>query len=479
MTIGWWRGLRERVLGVAPEARAQRRFERARARLAAQAWPPGALEQLRALTAHGGRALLVGGTVRDALLGRPGDAVLDVATDLVPEQVMDRMPHVEPVGLRHGTVLIVGEPMIECTTFRREGDYGDARRPDQVTFTGDPIEDLARRDLTINALAFDPATGELLDPFGGLADLESGTLRAVGDPEQRFREDALRPLRVARLAATLEMAPEPATRQALGRVLDRARMIAWERVGQELRRLMEARRPSIGLELLREAGLLELWTPEIAAGYGVLQNRFHAYDVYEHSLHTVDAAPAHKPRVRWAALLHDVGKPSTREIRDGDATFYGHAEVSAQMADALLARLRFPDEERLAIVHLVREHMFEYRPEWSDAAVRRWVRRIGEDAIADLFDLRLADAQGSGKAHGFPAGLAGFGERIESVLAESRALHVRDLAIDGHDVMRVLGIPPGPEVGKVLDGILDRVLEDPALNRREILIAELERRAAS
>jgi tRNA nucleotidyltransferase (CCA-adding enzyme) len=224
---------------------------------------------------------------------------------------------------------------------------------------------------------------------------------------------------------------------------------------------------------MRESGLLERWLPEVAAGYGVLQNRWHAYDVYEHSLHTVDAAPRDKPRVRWAALLHDIGKPATRVVREGDGTFYDHQNVGALMADALLARLRFPNDERAAIVHLVREHMFDYRPEWTDAAVRRWVRRVGVDAIADLFDLRIADYLGNGLRSGFPSYLEEMRARIERVLAASSALTVADLAVDGRDVMEALGIEPGREVGETLGRLLEEVLERPALNRREALLARL------
>jgi putative nucleotidyltransferase with HDIG domain len=279
---------------------------------------------------------------------------------------------------------------LEVTTFRREGEYTDLRRPDQVWFTRDVLEDLARRDLTVNALAFSVAEGRLLDPHGGARDILRRTLRAVGDPLERFREDALRPLRVARLAAALEMEPEPETRAALSAVNDRVSALAIERVRSELERMMEAARPSRGFEILREAGLLERWLPELAACRGVPQNRFHAYDVYFHSLYSCDAAAPGKPEVRWAALLHDIGKPGTRVERDGEGTFYGHAELGAKLADARLAALRFPNEFRERVVHLIREHMFDFQESWSDAAVRRFVRRVGVEQVADLFDLRMA-----------------------------------------------------------------------------------------
>ena len=458
-----------------------RTVEAARERLAATRWPPALLDALGRLREGGHQAWLVGGTVRDALRGRAASEQagreFDVATDLTPDAVTARFERVEPIGLRHGTVLVLTPgTRFECTTFRRESGYADARHPDRVEFTTDLREDLARRDLTVNALAFDPASGVFVDLYGGLDDLARGVLRAVGDPPARFHEDALRPRRVARFAATLEMTPESATRAALGSALDRARRVAMERVREELSKILGAPRPSVGLELLREAGLLAIWLPELAGCWAVPQNRHHAYDVYVHSLETCDAAPADKPRVRWAALLHDIGKPGTAVLRNGDWTFYGHAELGARLADALLERLRFPAAEREAIVHLVREHMFEYREGWSDAALRRWLRRVGEDAVADLFDLRIADALGNGKRGAFPVALDVMRRRIEDLLAASRVLRVTDLAVDGSDVMRILGLPPGREVGVTLERLLDEVLENPSRNRKEWLEARLEER---
>ncbi len=449
----------------------------AAARLAAHPWPAEVLAALERLRADGHQAYIVGGAPRDVLLERAGSEFPDVATDRRPEEVMALFPRVEPIGLAHGTVLVLLEGSgFECTTFRREGAYADARHPDEVEFTADLPADLARRDFTVNALAYDPLSGVLVDRHGGLADLAGRRLRAVGEPLARFREDALRPVRAARFAATLEFELEPATRAALAGVADRARFVAPERVRVELEKLMAARRPSVGLELLREAGLMEIWMPELARCHAVPQNRWHAHDVFTHSLETCDHAPAGKPAVRWAALLHDIGKPDTRVERRGDGTFYGHERVGAELADRLLGRLRFPGALRAEIVHLVSEHMFDYRAEWSDAAVRRWVRRVGEASVADLFDLRIADMLGNGLKTGFPAQLEPLRRRIARVLAGSRALRVSDLAVDGRDVMESLGIGPGPAVGEALAALLEEVLEDPARNTRERLLAGLAER---
>ncbi|HXS81328.1 MAG TPA: HD domain-containing protein [Methylomirabilota bacterium] len=434
---------------------------------------------LARLAADGHQAWLVGGSVRDVLLGRspaPAKPVRwDVASDRAPDEVRAVFPRVEGVGERHGTVLVLWEGLeLEVTTFRREGEYGDARRPDQVWFTRDVLEDLARRDLTVNALAYSIADGRLLDPYGGARDVLRRTLRAVGDPLERFREDALRPLRVARFAAVLEMDPEEETRAALAGVSDRIGALAVERVLAELERLMGAPRPSRGFEILREAGLLARWLPELAACRGVPQNRFHAYDVYFHSLYSCDAASPEKPEVRWAALLHDIGKPGTRVERAGEGTFHGHEELGARLADARLAALRFPNESRARIVHLIREHMFDFQTTWSDAAVRRFIRRVGVENVADLFDLRLADALGNGTRGPDTRRLEAMAKRIERVLREASALSVHQLAVDGDDVMRALGLPPGPEVGRVLTTLLEQVIEQPALNTRPALLQRLD-----
>ena len=452
---------------------ARREAER---RLRAHTWPAGLLQVLARLQEGGAQAYVVGGSVRDVLLERPLDRYWDIATSRTPDEVRACFTQVEGIGERHGTVLVVeGDTLVECTTFRREGDYSDARRPDEVWYTLDALEDLARRDLTVNALAFDPVHGVLLDPFEGARDLARRRLRAVGDPHDRLREDALRALRVARFAAVLEMEVEPETREALAGVVDRAPRLAIERVRVELEKLLTARHPSVGLELLRESGLLALWMPELVACHGVGQNRHHAYDVYWHSLHSCDAAPMDKPVVRWAALLHDIGKPATRAVReDGEATFYSHEIVGAEKAEQLLLRLRCSNDFRTRVVHLVREHMFDYRATWSDAAVRRFVRRVGVEHLADLFDVRMADSIGNGLKVPDVDRLEALSARVEAVLAEAGAIAVEDLAIGGAEVMAVLGIAPERRVGEALEALLEAVIEDPSRNTPEGLRALLE-----
>ncbi len=424
------------------------------------------------LRAAGHEAYLVGGGIRDLLLGREV-ADWDVATSAEPEAVLALWPDALPTGIRHGTVTVrTGGDPVEVTTYRAEGPYSDGRRPDWVRFGVSLREDLSRRDFTVNALAYDPDRRRLADPAGGVADLGHRLIRTVGDPDARFDEDGLRPLRGIRLAAVLEFAIDPATLAAMARARDRAEGVARERIRDEFLKLLRARRPSVGIDLLRRTGLLELVAPELLEGVGMAQNRFHAYDVYEHTLRAVDAAPAGNPRVRVAALLHDVGKPRTRVVVEGEGTFHHHEQVGAALTRDILDRLRFPRAERDAVALLVKEHMFHYTPEWSDAAVRRFLRRVGPENVDDLFMLREADTEAHGTGESAREPLAELGGRIRSVRSRADALTVGDLAVNGGDLMQELGLAPGPEVGRILNALVERVLEQPSLNRRGVLLRE-------
>ncbi len=418
--------------------------------------------------------MLVGGCVRDLARGVEVRD-WDVGTGAHPSEVQALFPRTIPTGLKHGTVTVRTESgPVEVTTFRVEGAYRDARHPDQVTFTDDLRADLERRDFTVNAIAWDPIADREDDPFGGRSDLAAGILRAVGDPVRRFQEDGLRPIRAARFTATLEFDIEAATLEAMGASRERVAMVAVERIRDELIKILGARVPSRGFEALRCSGLLDVVLPELSACIAVTQNRYHAYDVYYHTIYTCDAAPRHKLAVRLAALLHDVGKPATRKEREnGDATFYNHEFESARLAEQALTRLRFPRETVDHVVHLVRRHMFDYRPAWSDAAVRRFLRAVGPEHVADLFDLRIADNVGNGTKVGFPHYLGELTERIDGILAGAEAFTVRDLAVDGRDVIRECRLSAGPEVGAVLERLLEEVIEHPERNDRAYLLRRL------
>jgi len=433
--------------------------------------PGPILDVLRKLNAADHRAYLVGGCVRDLLRGVP-ISDWDVATAAHPESVLRLFPRAIPTGLKHGTVTVpTATGPCEVTTFRIEHGYADARRPDQVEFVKDIDSDLARRDFTVNAIAWDPITKREVDPFGGRADLADKLLRAVGDPAERFQEDGLRPVRAARFTATLEFDIEPNTFEALGPARDKVARVAAERVRDELIKMLQAPQPSRGFEVLRRSALLETVLPELHTCVAVPQNRFHAWDVYFHTLYTVDAAPRDKLVVRLAALFHDIGKPQTRAERPGgEATFYNHQFEGEKLATSAMTRLRFSRDMTDQVAHLVKNHMFDYRPEWTDAAVRRFLQRVGSDNVADLFDLRIADNIGNGTKTGFPHYLEEFRERIDGVLAERHALTLRDLRIDGQDVMRELRLEPGPKVGEILEQLLEEVVENPSRNERGYLL---------
>jgi tRNA nucleotidyltransferase (CCA-adding enzyme) len=400
----------------------------------------------------------------------------DLATSATPEQVMGLFRRVVPTGIAHGTVTVVfGDSSFEVTTLRGEGGYSDGRRPDEVFFITDIERDLARRDFTVNALAYDPLEDRLIDPFDGLRDMTARVLRTVGRPEERFGEDGLRVLRAARFVATLEMQIDEATKRAIPGSLDAFRKVSPERVREEWMRAFAAQRPSRAFELMRETGILEVTCPELVKQHGCTQNRYHSYDVWRHSLECMDACDRGVVH-RLAGLLHDIGKPQTRELSDktGDYTFFNHEHVGARLAETFLRAYRFSSEEREHVVELVRHHLVCYSSEWTDAAVRRFVRRVGVGRLEDLLALARADALAKGRPVDDELnGLAELRQRIERVLDEGTALGTRDLAIDGGDVMKQLGIAPSREVGRILEALLQRVTEEPALNAREALLAVL------
>lgn len=447
--------------------------------------PASVLALMDRLWSHGHAAYVVGGSVRDAILGRPA-VDWDLTTDARPDRLLAIFPGAVYEN-RFGTVAVreAGEQH-EVTTFRTDHDYADFRRPHRVEF-GDSVEvDLARRDFTVNAIAWGasvPAATEagsvpaasassaappvpgLVDPFGGVADAQARRLRAVGEPVARFREDALRMIRAVRLAAVLELEIDPPTFQAMRESAALAAHVSGERVSAELEKLLSAATPSIGLGLLAESGLLEVVLPELAAQRGVPQNKIQGEDLFDHTLRTVDAAPAGRPVVRLAALLHDVGKPATID----DGPFRGHDAIGAELAQGVLDRLRTPRAATERVVHLVRNHMFTYEPEWGDAGVRRFIQRVGTDAIDDLFTLREADNLGSGvpvDAHE----LGSLRARVDAELAAAVVLDRSRLAVRGDDLMAELGLPAGPRLGRILDELLDRVIAEPKLNDRATLL---------
>ncbi|HET9955725.1 MAG TPA: HDIG domain-containing protein [Polyangiaceae bacterium] len=433
----------------------------------------------------GHRSWIVGGCVRDELLldlpvpsgVEPRAAVStrndwDIATSAHPEQVMKLFSRVIPTGLQHGTVtVLMGKEQYEVTTLRGETTYSDARRPDSVYFVDDIRDDLARRDFTINAIAYDVLEDRLIDPFGGIQDLVARRLKAVRDPNERFAEDGLRVLRAARFVALLELELETETARAIRPSLDSYRKVSAERVRDEWLKTMKAARPSLAFEVMRQHGLLEITAPELLESVGCEQNRYHAYDVWGHALACLDLSPRH-PVLRVAGLLHDIGKPRTRAFSEKtkDYTFYEHERVGAEMVAPLLERLRFSNQERDHITALVRNHLICYDRAWSDAAVRRWLRRIGPELLPDLYHLAEADVRGKGRdVTSDLQNIEALKAHVARILAAGAALNVRDLAISGRDLGKI-GLKPGPLYGEILRRLLDEVVEQPELNRAELLL---------
>ena len=436
--------------------------------------PEHVREILEALEGAGFAAFCVGGCVRDSLLGRePED--WDITTSARPEEVLALFgAEALPTGLRHGTVT-VRRPggHAEVTTFRRDGVYTDHRRPESVRFTDSLEEDLARRDFTVNAMALS-LRGELRDPFRGREDLAAGRIRCVGEPARRFGEDALRILRGLRFAAVLGFAIEPETAAALSAARGDLAAIAPERILTELRKLLGAERPSAVLREFPE--VFGVFWPELLPMVGYNQRNFHhCYDLWEHTLHALDAVPGEES-LRFAALLHDVGKPGCFSLgADGVGHFYGHAAKSAERADAMLARLRAPNALREEVTELIRRHDTPL-PGIPEANLRRLLRRLGEGRLRRLIALQRADnlAQAPEYRAERAAGLDAVLERLDAILAEDACFSLRQLAVNGRDML-ALGLR-GREIGGALDFLLNEVVEGRLANEREALLGAARER---
>ena len=434
----------------------------------------------RPFAAHGYQCWLVGGAVRDLFMHRSGGDY-DVATDARPEQVRALYRQAIPTGLQHGTVTVpFAGHHLEVTTFRSESGYRDGRRPDRVCFATTIEEDLSRRDFTINGIAMEVPRGRIVDPFDGRADLGRKLIRAIGDAAERFAEDGLRPLRACRFAAQLGFQVDGPTRDAIPRSLSTVRRVSAERLRAEIEAILLAARPSAGLSLMAQTGLLELLLPELQRCVGVEQRQppgrpagAPEFDVFIHSLATCDASGP-ELELRWAGLLHDIGKATTLvRAADGSLSFHHHDRESARMACEILDRLRSPHALRDSVAHLIAHHMFNFDEHWSDAAVRRFVARVGRDRIDKLLALRRADQLGRyGERHRIRPSprLIALANRVSAVMKRQEALTIRDLAVNGNDLMAVLKLAPGPVIGVLLQQLLEAVLEDPALNERDSLL---------
>jgi len=468
--------------------------------------PKPIIEIIQKLEAAGFEAYVVGGCVRDLLMDvEPKD--WDVTTNAKPEEISKVFPD-SFYENKFGTVGIKTEiGVVEATTYRIESKYSDKRRPDEVRFAKTLEEDLSRRDFTINALALkilnqssafpllakarnsSKPSFKIIDLFDGQEDLKKKIIRAVGDANERFDEDALRMMRAIRFAVTLggdtnikrtkgprklgketPLQIEEKTKKAIAKNAKNLKHIALERIQDELNKILVSDFAAEGIELLRELKLLQYIIPELEKGYGVGQNRHHIYTIYEHSILSLKNCPSEKLEVRLATLFHDIAKPETKRGEGAYSTFYNHDHVGARVVEKTLRRLKYSSGIIWKVKLLVDNHMFYYNvDEVGASSVRRLVRKVGLENIDDLIDLRVGDRLGSGVPKAVPYKLRHFKYMVDKI--SSDPLSVKMLKLNGNDLMKELRLQPGPIVGAILDVLLSEVIDDPQKNRKESLLA--------
>lgn len=419
------------------------------------------------LSQHGFQAFLVGGAVRD-LLGATPPRDWDLATNALPDEVEALFPNAIPTGKQYGTITVLaGNNSVEITTFREDLEYRDGRRPAVIRFSQNIAADLARRDFTVNAIAYDLSKGLLTDPCNGRNDLRRRVVKAVGDPATRFQEDGLRMLRFYRFIATLDFKPDRATAKAINPAW--VRPVSPERIGVELTKILTGKAVDRGLEGLQSCGLLRVLIPELDAAE-LESGDTRGKKLWRHLVQTT-AAIQPQPQLRWAALLHDIAKPVAKNYEPDGVHFYGHAEVGSRMSRAILAQLRFSNAMIEAVSALIRWHMFSLPEAGTDAAIRRLIAKVGAPLLPQLLELRRADIVASGWIT--PETWQTWQKltaRVSAALNAPTVLRPSDLAVDGHDLMTVFQLQPGPTIGKTLRYLLDQVVETPELNEKDTLL---------
>jgi tRNA nucleotidyltransferase (CCA-adding enzyme) len=457
---------------------------------------------------NGFEIYLVGAGVRNILTDKM-PVNCDLTTDAVPEETQKILKDVGYEPYYDNEFGMVGVPVnenevYEITTYRSEEGYSDFRRPDKVVWGKSLEEDVKRRDFTMNAVVIgekkEEKGYELIDLVDGLADFEAGIIRTVGEAEQRFSEDALRMMRAIRFAATLSFQIEEKTLSAISKKAPLLSKISRERVRDELWKILKSNYPADGMRLLISTGLMEYIIPEVLAANEVEQTGHHTLDVLQHMLESLRYCPSSDPIVKLAAFLHDVGKPKAKrwrckkcgtflkeaDLKDGEfvcpvchvthtekqaTTFYGHEVVGAKMVAEIADRLRLTNKEKEKILILVRWHMFAYQPEMTDAAIRRFIRRVGKDNINEMMAVRVGDRMGGGSRE-TSWRLEELKKRIEEQF--NQPITVKDMVVDGHDVMEILGITPGPKIGETLNLLFEEVIEDTSKNNREYLLSRIK-----
>ncbi len=432
--------------------------------------PALVFEIFEKFTQAGYEIYLVGGGVRDLLLGRTIHDC-DFTTNATPEKIQEILPE-SFYDNAFGTVgLVVESEKYEITTYRTEQGYTDRRHPDKVSWGKSLEEDLKRRELTISAMAVGPNL-ELIDLFEGQKDLENKLIRAVGNPDERFGEDALRMMRAIRFSSQLGFTIEPKTFEAIKNNSQLLECISKERIKDELFKILASDFPSEGVTLLYTSGLLQYITPELIKGYGLSQAKHHIYDVWTHCLMSLKHCPSKDPLVRLATLIHDIGKPIVAKGEGESQTFYNHEVVSTSIARNIAKRLKFSKKEEKKLVTLVRWHMFTVDNRQTDSAIRRFIKNVGKENLADILALRTGDRLGGG-AKETSWRLEKFKKRLEEV--QIQPFSVTDLKINGRDVMEILKIKPGPKVGEVLTLIFKEVEDKKLKNETKVLLSRLEK----
>ncbi len=436
---------------------------------------PEKIKQFASIFNENGFSLyIVGGAVRDYLLGLP-NSDYDFCTDALPEQVISIFHKVIPTGIKHGTVTVLFKTeAFEVTTFRTEGKYSDNRHPDSVTFVRSLEEDLSRRDFTINAFAANCLDGQIIDLFHGYEDLKSKVVRAIGDAQQRFQEDALRMMRLARFCAKLGFSCEENTKEAAKQLAKNIADVSQERIFDELTKMLLSKEPSIGLRILEDTGLLSVILPEVQACRQIPQSKVGSSDVLEHIYNCVDASASlnYSFTVRLAALLHDIGKVPTMALNPyGFLRFYGHETKGEKMSRAVMRRLKCSNKLTDDVCILIANHMIKYSDNWTDGAVKRFICRVGRENIENLFELQWCDqiaSEGRAKVEEYDPLI----RRIHEL--ENEPMSIKDLAVKGEDLQAV-GIPKSKEMGQILNQLLEMVLDYPTLNHKEALLDQARR----
>lgn len=423
---------------------------------------------LETLHKAGYEGYVVGGAVRDKIMGlTPKD--IDIATNAKPLEVMELFPKVLPTGIKFGTVTVmIDDEGFEVTTFRADGNYSDGRRPEEVFFSETISDDLSRRDFTINALAED-MNGKIIDIFGGVSDMENKIIRAVGNPMERFKEDALRILRAFRFSARYGFEIEPITLEAIKEAKEGILLISAERIREELTKILMTDNVQKTFSLMYETGILKLILPEIAKLYGKEQNHpYHIYDIFEHTMKAIESS-VKEPIVRWSLLLHDIGKPIVKETVDGVDRFHGHNVQSVTISENILKRLKFSNSFIEEVLELILHH--DIQIEATPRAVRRLKSKLNSTQIETLLKVKEADIKAQNPE--FLDRLDTLSEILELSTLEP-PISVKDLAINGYDVME-LGYQ-GKEIGQVLNTLLELILENPELNTKDSLLKFIPRK---